>query len=79
MPEDPARLDEADDVTRYAVVVNLEEQYSIWPEDRPLPLGWTAVGKTGTRTECLTYVEQVWTDMRPRSVRQRHANSEPTP
>ncbi|TMQ06168.1 MAG: MbtH family NRPS accessory protein [Deltaproteobacteria bacterium] len=54
---------------RYQVVVNDEEQYSIWPEGRELPLGWRAVGKAGTKQECLAYIEEVWTDMRPLSLR----------
>jgi 4'-phosphopantetheinyl transferase len=53
-------------------VVNDEEQYSIWPVDRELPLGWSAVGKTGSGGDCLDYIEEVWTDMRPKSVRDRH-------
>ena len=48
---------------------NHEEQYSIWPADREVPLGWKAVGKQGTRQECLDYIEEVWTDMRPLSLR----------
>jgi MbtH protein len=54
----------------YAVVVNHEEQYSIWPTHKQLPMGWTAVGCTGTKAECLDHIEKVWTDMRPLSVRQ---------
>ncbi|UFZ03304.1 MbtH family NRPS accessory protein [Bradyrhizobium ontarionense] len=53
----------------YLVVVNHEEQYSIWTSDRELPAGWTAVGKSGSREECLAYIEEVWTDMRPLSLR----------
>lgn len=60
-----------EDQTRYVVVVNHEEQYSIWPADREIPLGWNAAGFEGSRTECLAYIEQVWTDMRPLSLR-RH-------
>jgi MbtH protein len=55
----------------YTVVMNDEEQYSIWPADRELPLGWHTVGKTGTREECLAYIQEVWTDMRPKSLRDR--------
>ena len=56
----------------YKVVIkNDEEQYSIWFVDRDLPLGWTAVGKEGPKEECLAYIEQVWTDMRPKSLRKR--------
>ncbi|WP_369276082.1 MbtH family protein [Streptomyces sp. R11] len=53
----------------YTVVVNDEEQYSIWPVGRDLPDGWREVGVTGTKQECLTHVEEVWTDMRPLSLR----------
>jgi MbtH protein len=62
-------MDEQEDLTRYKVVVNHEEQYSIWPADRANPLGWTDAGKSGTKVECLAFVKEVWTDMRPRSVR----------
>jgi MbtH protein len=54
----------------YRVVVNHEEQYSIWPLNRELPIGWRAEGKEGNREACLAYIEEVWTDMRPLSVRQ---------
>jgi uncharacterized protein YbdZ (MbtH family) len=55
----------------YEVVVNHEEQYSIWPSIRELPRGWIAVGKRGTKEECLDYIELTWTDMRPLSVRRQ--------
>jgi MbtH protein len=61
--------DEDEDTTIYQVVVNHEEQYSIWPVDRENPLGWRNAGKNGTRTECLAYIDEVWTDMRPLSLR----------
>ncbi|GIG59891.1 MbtH protein [Longispora fulva] len=51
------------------VVMNDEEQYSVWAEGRELPPGWRATGFAGTREECLAEIESVWTDMRPRSVR----------
>jgi MbtH protein len=51
------------------VVVNAEEQYSLWPLERENPAGWRDAGKTGTKAECLEYIKQVWTDMRPLSVR----------
>ena len=56
---------------KYTVVVNHEEQYSIWPAHRALPLGWRDGGKAGTKEECLAYIEQVWTDMRPLSLRKQ--------
>ena len=60
-----------DDDRQYRVVINHEEQYSIWPVDRKNPPGWTDVGKQGTRRECLDYIEEVWTDMRPLSLRRK--------
>ena len=60
--------DEEDDVV-YAVVVNDEEQYSIWPVHRATPAGWRDVGKRGPKGECLAYIDEVWTDMRPLSLR----------
>ena len=62
-----------DDDSRYQVVVNHEEQYSIWPEESAPPAGWRTVGKSGTKKECLDYVEEVWTDMRPLSLRKKMA------
>jgi len=55
----------------FEVVVNDEEQYSIWPADGDLPRGWKAVGRAGSKRECLDHIESVWTDLRPRSVRER--------
>ncbi|MCD9187649.1 MAG: MbtH family NRPS accessory protein [Pyrinomonadaceae bacterium] len=60
-----------DNDVRYTVVVNEEEQYSIWFTDRELPLGWKEAGKTGSKEECLSYIEEVWTDMRPLSLRKQ--------
>jgi MbtH protein len=62
---------EREDTTTYKVVINHEEQYSIWPADRENPLGWNDVGKSGTKQECLDYIEEVWTDMRPLSLRKK--------
>jgi MbtH protein len=58
-----------EDNTTYIVVVNHEEQYSIWPDYKEIPNGWRAVGKSGVKEECLSYIEEVWTDMRPLSLR----------
>jgi uncharacterized protein YbdZ (MbtH family) len=58
-----------EDTTIYKVVVNHEEQYSIWPADRENPLGWRDAGKEGVKAECLSYIKDVWTDMRPLSLR----------
>lgn len=61
--------DDTEDTTIYEVVVNHEEQYSIWPADRETPLGWSKAGKSGPKAECLAYIDEVWTDMRPLSLR----------
>jgi MbtH protein len=65
--------DEAEDTTIYKVVINHEEQYSIWPAEREPPLGWQEAGMQGLKAECLAYIKDVWTDMRPRSLRQKMA------
>jgi len=62
--------DQEEDTTIYQVVVNHEEQYSIWPEYKDIPGGWRAVGSKGLKQECLDYIKEVWTDMRPLSLRQ---------
>jgi len=64
-------IDEQEDKRTYTVVINDEEQYSIWFANRELPLGWRAVGKSGTKQECLHHIKTVWTDRRPLSVRKR--------
>lgn len=63
--------EEKEDTTIYKVVVNHEEQYSIWPARRENPLGWQDVGKSGLKAECLDYIKEVWTDIRPLSLRKR--------
>ena len=63
--------EEQEENTIYKVVVNHEEQYSIWPADRENPLGWNDAGKTGAKAECLSYIKEVWNDMRPLSLRLR--------
>ena len=65
-----------EDTTIYRVVLNHEEQYSIWPEDMPNPLGWNDAGKTGLKPECLAFVKEVWTDMRPSSLRHNVQNDD---
>jgi MbtH protein len=69
--EDGSMSVETQESLIYKVVLNHEEQYSIWPADRQNPPGWRDAGKSGTRAECLEYIKQVWTDMRPLSVRRR--------
>ena len=63
--------DEKEDTTIYKAVVNHEEQYSIWPAHRENPLGWNDTGKSGLKAECLAYIKEVWTDMRPLSLRKK--------
>jgi MbtH protein len=63
--------EEVEDATIYKVVVNHEEQYSIWPAHRQLPPGWNDVGKSGSKADCLSHIKEVWTDMRPLSLRKR--------
>jgi MbtH protein len=59
----------SDGAVRHLVVVNDEEQYSIWPASRPVPAGWRPGGVTGSKAECLDHIATVWTDMRPASLR----------
>ena len=60
-----------EDTTTYHVVVNGEEQYSIWPGYKAIPAGWREAGKSGLKQECLDYIKTVWTDMRPLSLRRQ--------
>lgn len=64
-------MDQNDETTQYKVVLNHEEQYSIWPAGRDNAPGWKDAGKEGTKAECLAYIKEVWTDMRPLSLRRR--------
>ena len=64
-------FDSENDQTVYSVVLKDEEQYSIWPADRDEPPGWREAGRSGTKAECLAYIKEVWTDMRPLSLRKR--------
>jgi MbtH protein len=71
-------MPDQDNNVNYKVVVNHEEQYSIWLAFKPLPLGWFEVGKEGNKEVCLEYIKEVWTDMRPLSLRKKmdkHSNS----
>jgi MbtH protein len=58
-----------DETTEFVVVVNDEEQYSIWPSYKTIPNGWRPDGKRGLKAECLAHIDEVWTDMRPASLR----------
>ena len=64
----------------WKVVISIEDQYSIWPSFKAIPVGWRDEGKEGTREECLNYIKEVWIDMRPRSLRELMVKqqSEPT-
>lgn len=64
---------EDDDHRTYVVVVNEEEQYSIWPQQHPVPAGWQPLDTRGTKQECLDFIEGAWTDMRPLSLRREMA------
>jgi len=68
-------MEEREDATIYKVVVNHEEQYSIWPAEKENPLGWKDAGKSGTKAECLAHIKEVWTDMRPLSLRKKMAEA----
>ena len=68
--------DEREDSTIYKVVLNDEEQYSIWPVHRENALGWRDADKSGLKAECLAYIKDVWTDMRPLSLRKKMAQAE---
>ena len=70
-PNSPTKNSEEVDDNVYTVVINDEEQYSIWPTFRTVPAGWSEVGVRGPKAECLAHIESVWTDMRPASLR-RH-------
>lgn len=63
--------DDEEEGTIYTVVVNSEEQYSIWPSHKAMPRGWRSAGKEARKAECLRYIEEVWTDMRPLSLRRK--------
>jgi MbtH protein len=66
-------MDDTADDRRYRVVMNEEEQYSVWPADREVPAGWRAEGTTGGKADCLARIDEVWTDMRPLSLRRAYA------
>ena len=68
-------MEESEDLT-YKVVINHEEQYSIWPEHKANPLGWNDVGVSGSRSACLEHIDRVWTDMRPLSLRKWMASAD---
>lgn len=68
---EPDEIEELEARTLYKAVVNHEGQYSIWPADSANPPGWSDAGKSGTKAECLQFIEETWTDMRPLSLQKR--------
>jgi MbtH protein len=64
-------VDDQEDTKTYVVVINHEEQYSIWPQGKKIPTGWQSVGKEGLKAECLAHIDEVWVDMRPLSLRKK--------
>jgi MbtH protein len=72
------RRDDLEVKDHYKVVVNHEEQYSIWPADRENALGWRDTGQSGTKEECLACIKEVWKDMRPLSLREKMASVKPS-
>lgn len=60
---------EEDPFKEYCVVMNIEEQYSIWPTSKDIPAGWSLIEKVGSKLECLEYIKKVWVDMRPKSIK----------
>jgi MbtH protein len=59
----------SDKPCEFKVVINDEEQYSIWPVDKANPSGWHDANKAGTKDECLNFIQKAWVDMRPLSLR----------
>jgi MbtH protein len=66
-------VSEQEEDRRYTVLVNHEEQYSLWPKDVKIPAGWTQAREEGSKIDCLQFVDEVWTDLRPLSLRKRMA------
>ncbi len=60
-----------EDTRVYVVLINDEEQYSLWPRNQDVPAGWRSVDISGSKEECMKYVDETWTDMRPKSLRQK--------
>jgi MbtH protein len=67
------RMSDEESNVAYTVLVNHEEQYSLWRSTLNIPVGWTSTGKVGTKAECMAYVDELWTDMRPLSLRKKMA------
>lgn len=69
--KEKALADTSEDTSIYKVVLNDEEQYSIWPSERANAPGWRDAGKSGTKEACLAFIKETWTDMRPLSLRRQ--------
>ena len=67
-------MTESEQRTIYDIVVNDEDQYSLWPDDQPCPMGWRKIGWKGSETECLAQIRELWTDLTPRSLRESLKN-----
>jgi MbtH protein len=63
-------MEQVDPFKEYRVVLSVEDQYSIWPTCKEIPLGWSDAGKVGSKQECLDYIKEVWVDMRPKSLKE---------
>jgi MbtH protein len=64
-------LPDEDPFDEYTVVINVEEQYSVWPTEKDIPLGWKPVNQKGTKQDCLDYIEKVWKDILPASLKNK--------
>ena len=73
----PANDEYEDDGVTYTVVINDEDQYSIWPTGRSVPKGWQVLSVSGPKPTCLAYIDRVWLDMRPASVRGQMSSTSP--
>ena len=64
-------FNDEDGAAQFVVLMNQEEQYSLWPSGKAVPNGWREAGKSGSKAECVAFVDEVWTDMRPLSLRRQ--------
>lgn len=71
------KTNDEENIKTYQVVVNHEEQYSVWQYDKELPSGWKSIGKSGSKLKCLAHIDEVWTDMRPLSLRKAMKGKNP--
>lgn len=71
-------MEQVDPFKEYRVVISIEDQYSIWPTCKSIPVGWVTAEKMGSKQECLDYIKEVWTDMRPKILKDVDQNTEKT-